>query len=58
MNRAIQRYCRRALSVSCETFYQFILDLIRQGFSTCGQRGASKGSAGNPRKTRDPSHIN
>jgi len=39
-------------------------DVLGQGFSTCGARtpggprGASKGSAGNPRKTGDPSHIN
>jgi len=37
---------------------------LKQGFSTCGPRtpggpwGAFKGSAGNPRKTGDPSHIN
>jgi len=36
---------------------------VAQGFSTCGPRtpggprGVSKGSAGNPRKTGDPSHL-
>jgi len=37
---------------------------LDQGFSICGPRtpggprGASRGSAGNPRKTGDPSHFN
>jgi len=29
MNRLIQQYCRRVMSVSCERLCQFILDLIR-----------------------------
>jgi len=28
MNRAIQQYCHRATSVSCERLCQFILDLM------------------------------